>query len=93
MSASLEELSNRASDLFDPDLAKQVVQGMERDAASEPTGQPALESVATFFLGDRFYNRLPTGRIEGRINVVWNGPDSFVFVPDPNHPLWTGNGF
>lgn len=90
MSASLTELRDRAFDLFDPQLAQEVADRMERDAADlehHVPGQPNLESIATFFLADRFYNSLPTGKIEGRITVAWNGMDSFMFVPDPAHPF------
>lgn len=90
MSASLEELQARADEMFDPRLAAEVSAAIEREAVAgeEPApGQPVLESLATMFLADRFYKKLPVGRIEGRINVVWNGLDSFMYVPDPQHPF------
>lgn len=83
MSQTLANLCQRATELFDPQLAKQVTEALQHEATKH-LGQ---ESLATLFLADKFYKKLPTGKLEGRINVVWNGPDSFVYVPDPVQPF------
>jgi hypothetical protein len=91
MSATLEELRTRATELFDALLAEEINAAMEQDATIK---QPGPESLATLFLADRFYKKLPTGKLEGRVSIIWNGMDSFIFIPDPQHPLTytTGSG-
>ncbi len=83
MHSSLTSLTQQATNLFSPELAHEVTEGIHKDA-SKHLGQ---ESLATLFLADKFYKKLPTGKLEGRIQVVWNGRDNFVFLPDAAHPF------
>ena len=78
------ELSERAQDLFPPELAADVKAALQAEAERE-LGGAGNESIATLFLADRFYNRLNSGQYEGVPTVTWNGFDvendrpTFVF--------------
>lgn len=88
MPSSLEQLSERAREVFDDRLADEVTAAIQADA-TKYVGQ---ESLGTLFLADKFYKKLPIGTVEGRIQVIWNGEDSsgkdvFVYVPDASYPF------
>lgn len=87
-----DELRIKAHQLFTDELAREI------SAALPPT--PAVpnapqripfgmkpQSVGTLFFGNALYNSLGTGKFEGDIVVKWNGPDEFIFEPDPDEPF------
>jgi hypothetical protein len=78
-----EELRTKAHASFAPELASEIANAITQDELRHLE----LESVGTLFLANRFYNKLPTGTLRGRLQLVWNAPDRFVFVPDPAHPF------
>lgn len=92
ISSSPKDPAARAVELFEPALAAQVIAQMKgeqpRPEPSDPgTVEAHVESIATLFLADRFYDSLGTGTIEGAPIVIWNGMDSFIFRQDPNRPF------
>lgn len=81
------ELIEKAGAMFPDPLAKQVQELVGRDlqkALVEGAADHQQErSVATFFLADRFYDRLGTGHFEGVPAVIWNGYD-----PEADRPAF-----
>lgn len=87
-----DELQASASHMFSDALSAEIQAKIERDAteaapAARTRGGITPESAATLFLGDRLYKKLGQGKFSGRLALVWNGMDSFIFVPDPSFPF------
>lgn len=45
------------------------------------------KGLLTFYLADRFYDKLPTGRFKGQIHVQWEGMDTFTFHTSEDKPF------
>jgi hypothetical protein len=59
----------------------------ERLPSAKKRGSVATYSLTTLFLADSFYRKTGVGKFSGRLVVIWNGMDSFVFSPDPSQPF------
>jgi hypothetical protein len=81
--AEVIALQARIKQMFSEELAEQVLAKGKLKTADDP----AALSIATFFAGDKLYKRLGLGHYEGRISLIWNGADSFVYVPNPAQPF------
>lgn len=91
-----DALKKKAAALFWPKLAKQVKEQIEVARARKPPKKASAgslkpvataQSLATAWLGDALYDSLKPGKFEGRIQLIWNGMDSFIYLPDPQHPF------
>jgi hypothetical protein len=103
---SKKTLQSKAHVLFAPRLAKAVVSRITAkkkqslNKPSHPKAQIATSSVATpqslatLWQGDRLFGRLGTGSFEGRIQLLWEGMDQFIYRVDTKEPFayTTSNG-
>ncbi len=76
-----------------PRLAKavraQIARAEKRDkkAGSVRAASVRAQSITTLWKGDELYDGLGVGSFEGRISLLWNGMDSFVYRPDFAKPF------
>jgi hypothetical protein len=95
MAATASRVKAQARKLFKPAVARAVAREIDRAKAMpevttrRPAGASVISSRSslTGWRGDRLYRDLGTGTFEGRISLIWNGPDLFVYNVDPNHPF------
>jgi hypothetical protein len=95
MSASLDALKQRSTEMFEPLLAAEVNQLIDAEAPpAAGFGSPVPFSIATLWLADLYYGKLATGKFSGLPTVRWNGMDQFVYLPDMDTPFsfTTSNG-
>jgi hypothetical protein len=82
MARPSEQLKRQAEQMFAPDLS-----GAVAAAIDEEESRAAPLAAGPRFLDERFYDRLGAGRFSGRLTVIWDGADEFVFQPDPTGPF------
>jgi hypothetical protein len=90
---NVSELKQAAENLLPADIAAGVKRRLDDEVRAEvseqldsPSASP--QSLATFFIGDRFYGKLRAGRFVGVPTLKWDGPDSFIFMPDASQPFY-----
>lgn len=95
MFSNKEALKTKASEQFIDGLAASIAEQIEGDALAHAKllpsavtrGEVVPHSLATLFLADRFYEKLKPGKFSGRLSVLWNGMDSFIFLPGADLPF------
>lgn len=95
MLSNTEALKRYAEVQFTDDLAQEIFEQIDNEE-HQRTGpmhrnfmgdMVVPRSLATLFLADDFYEKIAVGNFSGRVVIVWNGADNFVFVPDESHPF------
>ncbi len=91
MKIQSEHLKRVAAENFTEELATEIGHQIDEADALALSGEikdiddPKPYSVATAFLADAFYERLKPGKFTGRLHLIWDGMDDFVFSPSEHH--------
>lgn len=86
------ELREYANEMFDPEVAKEVIAMMDKkiDSLKPPTSEPQLFGLVTMFLGDIFYNDLKHGQFIAHFNFKkLAGKDNYKFIQHEVSPYFS----
>ena len=92
MTTDILELQALSNKMFDPELAKEINEEIERENTPDPD-MVGAESIFNLFAAERLYRNTEVGSFEGLPNVTWNGlmdddkTPKFLFEPNPQNPF------
>ncbi len=95
MTNTVQEIEALTGSMFDAELGDEIIQSLKKDQmeAEAEMGEMGAEGVATFFAGDRLYNRTGVGLFEGLPHIIWNGlfdnekTPRFLYQPNADNPF------